>query len=48
MNKKQVYVVTRNSRRIEERNYSIKEDAEERAELLAERRHAGPSTGTSA
>lgn len=34
MNKKQVYVVTRNSRRVEERNYSTKEDAEERAEKL--------------
>jgi uridine kinase len=31
---KKVYVVTRNSRRIEDRNYSIKEDAEERADKL--------------
>ena len=29
-----VYVVTRNSRRIEEENYSSKQEAEERAEKL--------------
>lgn len=33
--KKTVYVVTRNSRRIEERNYSTKEEAQIRAEKLA-------------
>jgi hypothetical protein len=32
--KKTVYVVTRNSRRIEERNYASKEDAESRAQQL--------------
>lgn len=32
--KPKVYVVTRNSRRIEERNYSKKEDAEIRASKL--------------
>lgn len=31
---KNVYVVTRNSRRIEDRNYISKEDAEVRAEQL--------------
>jgi hypothetical protein len=35
MKKTQVYVVTRNSRRIEDRNYSSKEDADARAEKLA-------------
>lgn len=36
MNKKEktVYVVTRNSRRIEDRNYLEKEDAQARAETL--------------
>jgi|13_taG_2_1085334.scaffolds.fasta_scaffold45994_3 hypothetical protein len=34
--KKTVYVVTRNSRRIEENNYSSKEDAENRAEKLVQ------------
>lgn len=32
--KQKVYVVTRNSRRIEERNYLKKEDAEDRAAKL--------------
>lgn len=39
MNTKQekiVYVVTRNSRRTEDRNYSSKEDAERRAEVLVQ------------
>jgi hypothetical protein len=31
---KTVYVVTRNSRRIEDRNYSSREDAEARAQKL--------------
>jgi hypothetical protein len=34
--KKTVYVVTRNSRRVEENNYSSKEDAENRAEKLVQ------------
>lgn len=36
MNKKEktVYVVTRNSRRTEDRNYASKEDAQARAEAL--------------
>ena len=33
---KTVYVVTRNSRRIEDRNYASKEDAQVRAETLAQ------------
>lgn len=38
MNKKEktVYVVTRNSRRIEDRNYTNKEDAQARAEVLVQ------------
>lgn len=32
---KKVYVVTRNARRIEDRNYSTKQEAEVRAEALA-------------
>tara|TARA_E500000178_G_C16930739_1_gene711557 strand:+ start:1044 stop:1232 length:189 start_codon:yes stop_codon:yes gene_type:complete len=37
MTKKQkVYVVTRNSRRVEENNYSSKEDAETRASKLVQ------------
>ena len=34
--KSKVYVVTRNSRRIEERNYSSKEEAEARAKKLVD------------
>lgn len=34
--KQKVYVVTRNSRRIEENNYSSREDAEKRATKLAQ------------
>jgi hypothetical protein len=34
--KNTVYVVTRNSRRVEENNYSSKEDAENRAEKLVQ------------
>jgi hypothetical protein len=34
--KKTVYVVTRNSRRIEDRNYQSKDDANARAEKLVE------------
>tara|TARA_B000000475_G_C15969701_1_gene436527 strand:- start:529 stop:717 length:189 start_codon:yes stop_codon:yes gene_type:complete len=33
-NQKMVYVVTRNSRRIEEENYSSRDEAQERAENL--------------
>lgn len=33
-NKKNVYVVTRNKRRIEEENYSTEEEAQKRAEQL--------------
>lgn len=33
---KTVYVVTRNSRRIEDRNYASKEDAQVRAETLVQ------------
>ena len=33
---KTVYVVTRNSRRIEDRNYANKEDAQVRAETLVQ------------
>ena len=33
---KNVYVVTRNKRRIEEENYDSKEEAESRAEMLVE------------
>jgi hypothetical protein len=33
-NQKTVYVVTRNSRRIEEENYSSRDEAQERAENL--------------
>lgn len=36
MKKQKVYVVTRNSRRIEERNYLDKEEAEARAEKLVQ------------
>jgi hypothetical protein len=38
MNKKEktVYVVTRNSRRVEDRNYTNKEDAQARAEVLVQ------------
>ena len=36
MKKTPVYVVTRNSRRIEERNYLEKEEAEKRAEQLVQ------------
>jgi hypothetical protein len=38
MNKKEktVYVVTRNSRRIEDRNYANKEDAQVRVETLVQ------------
>jgi hypothetical protein len=36
MKKTEVYVVTRNSRRIEEKNYSKKEEAEVRAEKLVQ------------
>lgn len=38
MDKKQktVYVVTRNSRRIEDRNYADKEDAQTRADTLVQ------------
>ena len=35
-NKKSVYVVTRNKRRIEEENYSTEEEAQKRAEQLVE------------
>jgi len=35
-NKKSVYVVTRNRRRIEEENYSTEEEAQKRAEQLVE------------
>ena len=35
-NKKSVYVVTRNKRRIEEENYSTEEEAKKRAEQLVE------------
>lgn len=34
LKQKTVYVVTRNSRRIEDRNYTSKEDAQVRAEKL--------------
>lgn len=35
-NKKSVYVVTRNKRRIEEENYNTEEEAQKRAEQLVQ------------